>query len=243
MRECCISANNLNKLNSIFNNKISNKKEKMQKEKIQRVFSLSLRTLLLPDSKRNKDNILYEFKKKEEEIKNMDTPKFIDKKSLFDKFHIEKKKNIFDEKSNFNYQLRNKRKLFDNEFYKKKLKNNINYFNEPIKRYIILTPKVKKENILERNKDKICNLELKLNDDNMNSERNPIRSKKNIKFFVDNFRNLDNKYIDGVKNKYHLSNLKVRTYSTKVITRNSNEGIKKQNSLFKNEEIKFLNNI
>lgn len=250
MRECCKSANNLNKLKSIITDNIPNQKEKIKKEKIQKVFSLSLRTLISPDYKNKKDPILYEYRKREEEIKNIITPKQTERKSLSEKCPKHKRRVILsEEKSKFNYKYNfnggSKTKLFDDYYYKNELRKNTNYFNEPIRRYILLTPKDKKVKILERSKNKICNLELNLDNDYSNNERKPVKTQKNFQLFLDNYQNLDWKFVDGVKSKHHLSNLKERTYSSnKMLSRNVNKDImKKQGSLFKNEEIKFLNNL
>jgi len=86
-----------------------------------------------------------------------------------------------------------------------------------------------------------------LENDYSNNDRHLIPSRntqQEFQQFLNGFRINNNKFVDGIKSKYYLSNLKENIYNpSKLQSKNSKDKIKKQPSLFKNEQIKFLNNL
>lgn len=206
-----------------------------------------------PNSKGKKDHFMYDYKKKEEEIKNIITPKTLGKKKeSHERFQYGKMGNcnnnnilLLETRLKSSNNVLNNRIKFDNDYYKNELKNKKNFFNEPKKKIIYLFSKEKKTENQEKNKNKIFHLQLNLegDDNSLTKNVNLIRKQNNIEFqeYLNSFRTCSSRNGDNTI-KFNGSNNKETMNNTKKVCQIKDQ-MKKRHSIFKNEQIKFLNNL
>ncbi len=218
-----------------------------------------------PDCKDNKFSFFYDFKKKEEEIKSIINPLKENKKNSIETIaRLNKNKGIFDnlsdEKLNLisnvsrnNFKRNNKKSKNDEDLIKNEDNHDSIYFNEPEKKYIILNPKNKiNKDMGYKNVEKVCKLELNLDlnskpknkhiDLNSN-DLDFFRTNEEFQGFMNSFQMFDIKYAQNVRKKYDSVKRKKRINTANKNNIDKGEILKMNTSLFKNEKIKFLNNI